>query len=126
MWIGFPNMDMYIQNAQKSQSVASSYKVELARFSTLLRIQDLAKCAWRVGDTPQKKSILGGGDTTHTFLMEGTIRVGSKNKLGGGDTAHTLLMGEQLGWGHRTTLKGNMLRNPLDTFQTYPDTFQTL
>ena len=38
----------------------------------------------------------GGGDTAQ-----------KKRILGGGDTAHTLLMGKQLGWGHRTTLKGN-------------------
>ena len=54
----------YIDNstgAQKSQSKASYCKLELPRFSTSLRIQDLTKCGkgmelhggW--GDTPQKK-----------------------------------------------------------------------
>ena len=60
---------------KKSQPVASSYKLEYARFSTLLRIQDRAECGkgtelhgW--GDTTQKKLTLGGEDTAHTFLME--------------------------------------------------------
>ena len=42
--------------------------------------------------------------------------MGEKYKLGEGDIAHTLFMGEQLGLGHRTTLKGNVLGNPPDTF----------
>ena len=33
------------------------------------------------GDTLQKKSILEGGDTAHTFLMEGTIRVGTPHNI---------------------------------------------
>ena len=76
--------------------MASSFKLELARFSTLLRIQDRAKCG--------KGTELQGGDTAHTFLMSGTNGVGTphnferKHILGGGDTAHTLL-----GWGHGTT-----------------------
>ena len=44
---------------------------------------------------------MGGGDTAHTFLMEGIIGVEGKHKLGGG---------ENLGWGHRTTF-----RHPPDT-----------
>ena len=75
MWIGFFNTHMHMQNAQKSQSVASSSKLEFARFSTLLRIQDRAKC--------NKGTELNGG-----------------------------------WWGHRTTLKGNILGNPPDTFKT--------
>ena len=79
--------------------MASSYKLELSKFSTLLRIQDRAKCG--------KGTELQGGDTAHTFLMSGTNGVGTphnierKHILGGGDTAHTLL-----GWGHRTTFTG--------------------
>ena len=77
--------------------MASSCKLELARFSTLLRIQERAKCG-------KGTELHGGGDTAHTFLMSGTNGVGTphnierKHILGGGDTAHTLL-----GWGHRTT-----------------------
>ena len=47
--------------------MASSYKLELARFSTLLRIQDRAKSG-KGGDTAQKTDILEGGDTAHTLL----------------------------------------------------------
>ena len=50
--------------------MASSYKLELARFSTLLRIQDRAKCG-KGGDTAQKTDILEGGDTAHTLLRWG-------------------------------------------------------
>ena len=88
--------------------MASSCKMEHARFSTLLRIQDRAKCGKGTelhgGDTAQKNLYWKGGDTAHTFLMSGANGVGTppnferKHILGGGDTAHTLL-----GWGHRTT-----------------------
>ena len=33
------------------------------------------------GDTAQKKSILGGGDTAHTLLMRGTIGVGTWHNI---------------------------------------------
>ena len=33
------------------------------------------------GDTAQKKYILEGGDTAHTLLMRGTIRVGTPHIL---------------------------------------------
>ena len=38
------NGSLHMQNTQKSQFVASSYTLELARFSTLLRIQARAEC----------------------------------------------------------------------------------
>ena len=85
--------------------MASSCKLELSKFSNLLRIQDRAKC----GNGKE----LQGGDTAHTFLMSGTNGVGTphnferKHILGGGDTAHTLW-----GWGHRTTLKGKVVNIP--------------
>ena len=88
--------------------MAASCKLELARFSTLLRIQDRAKCGKGTelhgGGHRTEKFVLEGGDTAHNFLMSGTKGVGTphnierKHILGGGDTAHTLL-----GWGHRTT-----------------------
>ena len=60
-------------------SLASCCKLELARFSILLRIQDRTK----------------------VFRHRGANR--------GGDTAHQnrlpVQIGEQLGWGHRTTFK---------------------
>ena len=74
--------------------------------STLLRIQDRAKCGKGTelhGGEPTK-NCTGRGDTAYTFLMSGTNGVGTPHNierkliLGGGDTAHTLL-----GWGHRTT-----------------------
>ena len=71
--------------------MASSCKLELARFSTLLRIQDRAKCGTEL-------HILEGGDTAHTFLMSGTNGVGTphnierKHILGGG-TPHILCWG---------------------------------
>ena len=67
--------------------MASSYKLELARFSTLLRNQDRAKCGKGGGDTAQKTDILEGGEH-RTYLIE----VG---------TLHTLL-----GRGHHTCLIG--------------------
>ena len=70
--------------------------LELAKFSTSLRIQDRAECG-------NGTELHGGGDTAHTFLMEGTIGV-QKNIYWEGGTPHT-----QLGWGHRTTLKENNL-----------------
>ena len=81
--------------------MASSCKLELSKFSTLLRIQDRAKYG--------KGRELQGGDTAHTFLMSGTNGVGTPHNfernhiLGGGGTAHTLF-----GWGHRTTLTGKL------------------
>ena len=33
----------------------------------------MAKIHWRGGVTAQKKCVLGGGNTAHTFLMGGTI-----------------------------------------------------
>ena len=68
--------------------MASSSKLEFARFSTLLRIQDRAKGS--------KGKELHGGWWGHRK---------EKTYTGRGDTAHNLLMGVQLGWGHRTTLK---------------------
>ena len=72
--------------------MASSYKLELARFSTLLRIQDRAKCGTEL------HVLEGGGDTAHTFLMSGTNGVGTphnierKHILRGG-TPHILCWG---------------------------------
>ena len=69
--------------------MASSCKLELSKFSTLLRIQDRAKCA---------KAQNYRGDTAHTFLMSGTNGVGTphnferKHILGGG-TPHILCWG---------------------------------
>ena len=60
--------------------MASSYKLELARFSTLLRIQDRAKCG------------KGGGHRTYLIEMK-TLHI----PYLGGDTAHVLI-----GWEHRT------------------------
>ena len=85
--------------------MASFCKLELDRFSTLLRIQDRAKCGkgtelhWG-GRTPHRNICTGRGgqDTAHTFLMSGTNRVGTphniekKHILKEGDTAHTLLL----------------------------------
>ena len=72
VWIvGSPNTPMQMQNAQKSQSVASSCKLKLARFSTLLRFQDRAQCG--------KGTELHGEDTAHTLSMEGTIGVGTSH-----------------------------------------------
>ena len=77
-------------------------KLELARFSTLLRIQDGAKC----GKGSRTENIYTGrGDTVHTLLRWGhctyLILVGTPHMpQWGGDTAHSLL-----GWGHRTTLQ---------------------
>ena len=71
---------------------------------------------WWGGDTAQKKCIPGGGDTAQKKCVlgkGGTTYTGRE-----GDTAHTLLMGKQLGWGNCTTLKGNILGNPPDTFKT--------
>ena len=44
--------------------MASYYKLELARFSTLLRIQDRAKCG-KGGEAPHKKQIYRKGGTPH-------------------------------------------------------------
>ena len=84
--IGSPNTPMHMQNAQKGQYLASSCKLKLVRFSTLLRFQDRAKCG--------KGTDLHGGDTTQ------------KNLYWKGGTLHiTSWWVEQRGWGHRTTLK---------------------
>ena len=82
--------------------MASSSKLELARFPTLLRIQDRAKCGKGTelhrGGHCTEKFVREGGDTTHTFLMSGTNGVGTphnferKHILGGG--------------GHRTYVVG--------------------
>ena len=77
-------------------SYTSCYKLELARFSTSLRIQERADWGRGTfgGDTSQKKTYSGErGDTLHTFLMRGTIGVGIKHLLEGWYTAHTLFMG---------------------------------
>ena len=80
----------------KKKSVASSYKLELARFSTLHRIQDRANCG-KEGGTPRRKDIYWKGGHC-TYLIEvGTPHI----PYWGGDTAHTFL-----GWGHRTYLIG--------------------
>ena len=47
--------------------------------------------------TKAQNYMAGGGDIAQ-----------KKRTLGGRDIAHTLLMGKQLGWGHRTTLEGNI------------------
>ena len=113
IWNGYRNLHIYenwgqVTNKQ-SQSVASSCKLELDRFSTLLRIQDIAECVkgkeiqWgdttqknvHWGGTAQKKHTLEGGGTPHKtppYILWGYI-------------AHTFLMEEQLVWGHRITLK---------------------
>ena len=88
--------------------MASSCKLELARFSTLLRIQDRAECGKGTelhggGGHHTEKFVLEWGDTAHTFLMSGTNGVGTphnierKHILGGGDTAHTSLIGGTIG-----------------------------
>ena len=66
--------------------------MELARFLTLLRFNDRAECGkgteLHEGGTPHKKMYIQreGIDTTHTFMMGGTIGVEKKHMLGGGDT----------------------------------------
>ena len=100
--------------------MASSYKLELVRFSTLLRIQDRAKCGKVGGDTAQKTDILEGGDTAHTLLRWGhctyLIGVGTPHiPYWGGDTAHSLL-----GWGHRTTLKEISLSTKFQVYSALP------
>ena len=66
----------------KKKPVASSYKLELARLSTLLRIQDRAKCDKGGGGHHTEKHILEGGH--HTNLIEvGTLHI----PYWGGDTA---------------------------------------
>ena len=83
VWIvGSPNTPMQMQNAQKSQSVASSCKLELDM--TLQRIQYIAKCykgtelQWG-GDTAQKKTSTGRGGH-RTYFVDG-------GNNWGGDTA---------------------------------------
>ena len=55
-----------------------------------------------LGDTAQKKCILGGGDTAHTLLLGGTI-----GKEKGEEEIVNIhwSWGEQLGWGQCTTFK---------------------
>ena len=73
------------------------YKLELARFSTLLiESKTEPSVAKGGGDTTQKKYILEGGDTAHTLL-----RWGHRTYLIGVGTPHI----PYSGWGHRTTLK---------------------
>ena len=114
-WKGYRNLHIYenwgqVTNKQ-SQSVASSCKLELDRFSTLLRIQDIAECVkgkeiqW--GDTTQKNVHWGGTAQKKRTLEGGGHRKNPTIHLGGGDMTHTFLMEEQLGWGHRITLKKN-------------------
>ena len=79
---------------QKKQCVASSCKLELARFSTLLRIQDRAKCGKGRGDIAQKTDILEGGNISHALLRWGhctyLIGVGTPHMpYWGGDKAHS-------------------------------------
>ena len=77
---------------KKSQPVASSYKLEYARFSTLLGIQDRAK--WQSGGGNRTKHRYTGRGEHRTYLIElGTLHI----PYWGGDTAHTLLE-----WGNRT------------------------
>ena len=63
------------------------------------------------GGTPrQKKRLLEGVDTAHTFLMGGNNWGGAKpytRKGGGHHTTHNLLLREQLRWVNRTKLKEN-------------------
>ena len=67
----------------------------------------MAKAHW--GKHCREKNIYW--DTTHTFLIVGTIGVG-KNMY----TAHTLLMGRTIGVGTHSP----------DTFYTLQDLFQTI
>ena len=60
---------------KKKQSVASSYKLELARFSTSLRIQDLAKCAkarnYMEGGGHHAEKKYTGRRGHHTYFLDG-------------------------------------------------------
>ena len=87
---------------------SSSCKLELARFSTLLQIQDRAKCCKGIEvhkGTPHKENVYWKGGHCTYFHDGGTIGVGKKHILGEEDTAHSLLMGQTIGRGHRTALK---------------------
>ena len=89
--------------------MASSCKLELAEFSTLLISKTESSVA--------KEQNYMGGDTAHTFLMSGTNGMGTpqnierKHILGGG-TPHILFIGgnnwngniQILGGGHHTYL----------------------
>ena len=85
--------------------MASSYKLELARFSTLLIESKTEPSAAKGRGTPHRKDICKKGGhrtylievgTPHIPYWAGTLHI----PYWGGDTAHSLL-----GWGHRTTLQ---------------------
>ena len=65
--------------------MASSCNLELAIFSTLLRIQDSAKCG-------KGKELHGGGHRTEKFVLEGgghrTYLLDEWNKWGGDTAQH--------------------------------------
>ena len=65
--------------------MASPYKLELARSSTLLRIQDRAVCEndteLHGGGHRTEKMYTGRGDTAHTLLMCGIIGVGTPHNI---------------------------------------------
>ena len=60
---------------KRKQSVASSCKLELVNFSTLIKIKDRAECDKSI--ELQKKTYNGRGDTAHTLLVRGTIVLGT-------------------------------------------------
>ena len=72
------------------------YKLELARFSTLL-IESKTEPSVAKGGGHRTEKIYSGRGGHRTYIIEvGTLHI----PYWGGDTAHSLL-----GWGHRTTLK---------------------
>ena len=82
-------LDLYfnrgLETHKESQSVASSCKLKLDRFSTLLRIQDIAKCGkdtelqW--GRNRKEETCTGRGGH-RTYLLD------EWNKSGGETTQH--------------------------------------
>ena len=92
--------------------LASSCKLELARFSILLRIQDRDRLGKNYigGDTAQKKRILGGGDTAHTLLTRVTHGVGTPHNIERWEGGHrTYFVDGRNNWGG-DTLKENKLK----------------
>ena len=80
------------------------------------------RTTWR-GGTPHGKNVYWEGGHPTYFLDGGNS--GEKTKTGWGAYSTYFVEGEQLGWGHSTTLKGNMLGNHSDTFQTHSGILQT-
>ena len=81
--------------------MASSYKLELARFSILLTIQDRARVEKTTfGGTPHRKNVYWEGGH-HTYFVDKGDTCGGDTaqhrKMKGGDTEHTLLMGGTIG-----------------------------